>query len=551
MTTPRPVVRDDTTRYLCAAAQLDSKFADDAIREFLVEPTRPVPPSPGTNATTVLGEAIAARARRKYRDGALAVLAIITAFTAPAAMLLVWIVVGVLAALPVWLARARSSDSKTRRSSLLPLLAVLFVIVPLAVSANEYFDFLGTSSSSRSRSRSSASSDDGGLAVALVMIAGMLTVLLIDRLIVWQHLTRRFGRMSGPVADPLTVSRPVLSASATFMNQLRRIAAMERYQTDATAAPLVVYRGYSPFVGAGFEYRPWSVAVPLQPVKGKEQAQLTTDMLYTSIRESLAGLGRATPLTPGKRLGELRITDHVIVPADELIDHLADPNTRAILPSLDRPPYPALGPDNVAALRAAPEEWARYYLCFQVETWDRDLVVSVFVHAAMDETTLYVEWTPCVLLPIKDEYQEIDRLRPGPARPILDALMRLVRLPATILPGTVHTLSVIRPLRRRHGVLDPQMYGSLQSLRELAADDGVRNYFQLVDVDRYLKILNSRFVLAVSKLLQDSGYSEAGFVQQAVSVNNRNVYIGGSMTGNVNLGDDSTLGEVTKSGEDK
>jgi hypothetical protein len=313
----------------------------------------------------------------------------------------------------------------------------------------------------------------------------------------------------------------------------------------------VVYRGYSPFVGAGFEYRPWSVAVPLQPVKGKEQAQLTTDMLYTSIRESLAGLGRATPLTPGKRLGELRITDHVIVPADELIDHLADPNTRAILPSLDRPPYPALGPDNVAALRAAPEEWARYYLCFQVETWDRDLVVSVFVHAAMDETTLYVEWTPCVLLPIKDEYQEIDRLRPGPARPILDALMRLVRLPATILPGTVHTLSVIRPLRRRHGVLDPQMYGSLQSLRELAADDGVRNYFQLVDVDRYLKILNSRFVLAVSKLLQDSGYSEAGFVQQAVSVNNRNVYIGGSMTGNVNLGDDSTLGEVTKSGEDK
>ena len=65
---PRDEARDDTTRYLCAAAHLDHEFANEAIREFLVEDTRPVPASAGVDAAAVLGEAVAARTRRKLRD---------------------------------------------------------------------------------------------------------------------------------------------------------------------------------------------------------------------------------------------------------------------------------------------------------------------------------------------------------------------------------------------------------------------------------------------------------------------------------------------------
>ena len=49
-----PVARDDTTRYLCAAAHLDSNYANRAIREFLNEETRAVPPSPGVDSATVM-----------------------------------------------------------------------------------------------------------------------------------------------------------------------------------------------------------------------------------------------------------------------------------------------------------------------------------------------------------------------------------------------------------------------------------------------------------------------------------------------------------------
>nr|WP_052479023.1 hypothetical protein [Kibdelosporangium sp. MJ126-NF4]CEL21685.1 hypothetical protein [Kibdelosporangium sp. MJ126-NF4]CTQ92465.1 hypothetical protein [Kibdelosporangium sp. MJ126-NF4] len=539
--------RDDTTRYLCAATQLDAKYADDAIREFLVERTRSVTPSPGTDATAVLGEAVAARARRKYRDGALAVLAIVVLFTAPVGLLVGWLVVGLLASVSLL---GKGLKTLVRRTNAIPVVIGAAAVVLLVVYGPDLYEALldSSSSSSRSRRSSSSSASEGELVVALVMMGGMLAALIADRLIVHWHLTRRLGWNSGPVTDPLTDERPVLSASRTFMRELRRIADAEREGRTQESASLVVYRGFSPFVGAGREYRPWSIAVPLHPVPGKEQKYLSTEALYTGIRESLGGLGRATPLTPSERLRALRIADQVVVPAEELIDHIADPASRMVLEGLGHPPRPTLASEDMTRLRANPEEWARYYLCVQVETWDRELVLSVFIHAAMDDTTLYVEWTPCVLMPIKREYQEIDQLAPVSPKPVFEALLRMLRMPLTILPSTVKLLTMIRPIRQRPGFVDPRVYGSLRSLREMAADDTVHNYLQLADIDRYLKILNSRFVPAVSKLLTDSGFSAEGFVQQAVVVNYRSLHIGGNATGNFNLGDNAMLSDITTPG---
>jgi hypothetical protein len=540
----RQVQRDDTTRYLCAAAQLDSDFADRAIHEFLVEPTRPVPPSPGTDTVAVLGEAVAARARRKYRDGTLLALAMVTAFTAPGPLLMAWILVGLVAGLPQLLTSWKSSTTgKKRMSWIIPVIGAVAVVFFLFQGPGLLEDMLD-GRKTRSSSTLDKTSDTGLTVVALLMIAGMLGVLVADRIIVWQHLTRRFSRTSGPIADPIASNRQIVANSNAFAHELRRVAAAVRTQADPESSPLVVYRGYSPFVGTGFEYKPWSIAVPLQRVAGKPHGELNTDVFYRRIREAMSDMGRATPLTPGKRLGALRVFDQIIVPAGELIDHIADPGTRPILADLDHPPYQAMAPADVARLRADPEEWARYYLCVQVETWDRDVVVSVFVHAAMDEDTLYVEWTPCVLLPIKPEYQAIDRMPRSPLRPVMNALLRLVRLPATIVPSTVHLCSRLRGLPRDEGIVDERMYGSAFSIRELAADDDTQNYFQTTDIHRYLKILESRYTLTVARLLDESGYSKASFNQQVMSVTNKNININGSVHGNVNTGDGVQQGDI-------
>jgi hypothetical protein len=169
----------------------------------------------------------------------------------------------------------------------------------------------------------------------------------------------------------------------------------------------------------------------------------------------------------------------------------------------------------------------------QVETWDRDLVVSVFVHVAVGAGTLYVEWTPCVLRPVKKEYQEIDAMPRSPLRPAWRAFVDLLSLPVS-LPGRLRAVfSFLCPLPQDNGMIVPAMYGSAASLRELAASDDVHSYFQLADVDRYLKMMESRLVLAVSRMVREAGYSAASFDEQAATVVNNNVHIAGSMSGNV------------------
>ena len=64
----------------------------------------------------------------------------------------------------------------------------------------------------------------------------------------------------------------------------------------------------------------------------------------------------------------------------------------------------------------------------------------------------------------------------------------------------------------------------------------MHNYFQLADVDRYVKMMESRLVLAVSRMMRESGFSPASFDQQAATVINNNVQIGGSVGGDVVAG---------------
>jgi hypothetical protein len=158
------------------------------------------------------------------------------------------------------------------------------------------------------------------------------------------------------------------------------------------------------------------------------------------------------------------------------------------------------------------------------------LVVSVFVHVAIDEATLYVEWTPCLLLPIKWEYQAIDGLSPSLWTPLSQAALDLVIFPARLPGRLARLISVIRPLPNAPGVLDARRYGSLVSLRELAEDEHVHNYFQRADVERYTKILRSRFISAVSQTMRDHGFSSAAFDLQATTVITNNV----SFNGNAN-----------------
>jgi len=66
----------------------------------------------------------------------------------------------------------------------------------------------------------------------------------------------------------------------------------------------------------------------------------------------------------------------------------------------------------------------------------------------------------------------------------------------------------------------PAKYGADRSLRELAQADRVQSYFQDVDVERYVRILDSTLFRAVGAYLQERGYSVVEFTKLADPVHN-------------------------------
>lgn len=498
--------RDDTTRYLCAAAHLDDRFTDRVIREFLTEPTRALPPAAGVRAGAVLAEAIAARARRKVRDTLLVVLFCGVLSTLSLSLVIAWVLVGVAVAVGVGLA-----TGDTRR--LLPAIggglvaaAVLVVLLYSGASPTSY----------------SVLDLTPAVVVAVALLVVVLGVLLVDEFVVWQHIEDRFrrgGAVPEPAAGDLSprVRRVYLFGAKHFRTQLRRHL-NERQRLLAPGpddsasdtgevplpAPVIIARGRRMFVGAGEPYGSWSLAVPLRQRPDADRVTpLTAQALYERVDRAMDSLRDVVHLSPGGRFAGLRVDEQIVVDAAGLVDNLEQAGDFLADPTAV--PYPLLRGQRVRELRDDPLEWARYHLRFQIETWHRDVVVSVFLHLAVCDTTLYVEWTPCVLPPVMQRYRAIDTMPDSPLLPVANAVLRFLTLPMSVPARLRAVCSVIRSRRLPH-----DRYGVAHSLRELAADTDVRNCFQLADRSRYVQVLESRLTLALAEALREAGYEVAG-----------------------------------------
>jgi hypothetical protein len=539
---------DDNTRYLAAAAHLDRRYADDVVRELLVEDTRQVPLTPGLDTATVLTEVVAARTRRKARDGALALLTIAfvtTSFGSPGlAAWLTW--AALLSIKPIWKS-ARWGRPGSGLFVFGKFLAVfsLFTAATLLPLIGELVSWLQSSSSRTTRGSTSFDTSDllpSWFGLDAEVISGssallMLIILIADRVVVWQTVRRYFGRRA---RVPGAVKRPAPDRLALLCSPPRLRRALDRHRAGRVAespdarVPLIVYRGRNPFVGAGTSVTPWSLALPLErlgDLDSSAKEPLTTARFYEEVGKAVEDLQRHAALSPDERLRDLRVEGMVFTPAEGLIDRVHEPVTKPYLHSVSRPPEHYLPTEEAGRIYHRPREWARYYLCFQVETWNRELVLSAFLHAAVEESTLYIEWTPCVLPPIRQEFRAGDTMTADWWRPVWQGFLRWLKLPVTGPGRFWAALKVIRPLPHDGHTLNADRYGSARTLRELGAAEAARDYFQVVDAERYTKLLESRLVPAISKVLSDSGYSPASFERRVAAVTTNNVTIHGSNTG--------------------
>jgi hypothetical protein len=362
------------------------------------------------------------------------------------------------------------------------------------------------------------------LIAAVVLLADRLTVHFLSR-------SFRFGSFT-PYPDFASLSR--WERLARTSGRRRFAADLDRIAAAPTTGELVVHRGRKPFVGTGATHRSWSMVIELEPDEGPpdacdtdnglpsgpRQARFKASHLYEHVAGEITALGASPSLSPSWRMKDLVAAHRVIVSAEALLFHHHDPAAQAVLPRPEDPPAASLPPPLTTEVINQPCEWMRYYRCFQVESWDRDLVVSAYLHVSVDDRTLYLEWTACVLHPVADAYRQVDLASSSPWPPMRDALASLIELPLTVPTRIASVIRMARNPRAAHPVTPAGRYGCASSLRELAASARVRSYFQQADVDRYIKLIERRAVLAVHGFLTTRGISTGSLDKQITAIIN-------------------------------
>ncbi|MGH3696275.1 MAG: hypothetical protein ACRDRX_20155 [Pseudonocardiaceae bacterium] len=563
---------DEATRYLCAAAHLDEEFCDKAIAEYLVEPVRAIPPAPGVDSVAVLREAVAAQTRRRIRDGLLLALLALLVIVAKTSVIYWAAVVTVAIALQsIGGGRTRrivagiarllaASTGRERRiaASNAKLLAAgagrsrgnLAVLVGVTwIFFGFLFPAVITSAESALNPRSTRPPDNllplSYISVSWpVLLIGslMLIVLAFDRLTVAKLMASSFQRdRFEPDAGRASSQWERLARSIghdSFRAELQRVAHADENSQIAGQADVVVYRGETPFIGAGELVAHHVIALPLEPSEDeRDPAPISVNDLHHHVAESLATLRSPSSLSPGRRLEQLQHSEQVLMPSDRLLFNYAGQTRLPVLPDLSHAPLTHLPLSAARALAEDPLEWARYYACFRVESWDRDLSTSCYLHIGTDQRMLYLEWTYCTLYPVREDYRVADRPTDSPVVTVGRSLIELIVLPASV-PARLRSAFRRRKISiQRSGELIPDRYGAAQSIRELAADTGTQTYFQDADTERYINIVDRTLVRAVGKFLEERGYSVVEFMKIADStINNYNIQgdVTNSVIGNKN-----------------
>ena len=297
---------------------------------------------------------------------------------------------------------------------------------------------------------------------------------------------------------------------------------------------VIIYGGFSPFVGAGFDHGGWSFAVNVRkPSKELGRSKLPKPFplteLYECVEQNLHDLN----------LRDLVIEDKLFVNGEVLrsVDGLLP-----LLPDRFGRPVGHLEPGTVAGYIQQGDSPVRHYKCIQRVDWGGELVISVFLRFRKTKDYLYSEASYFVAPPLKREYYAIDQF------PATLTLRRFSQIFVTSLVATPLlwiaapfrlTSALCLPIVRwQHGRAERSEirnnrrfnYGATSSIRDLAGSMQYRDFFQRLDKEMTLKLVEKEILDATIDFLDahDIDTSELR-ERQSMILNNGVIMSGGTV----------------------
>jgi hypothetical protein len=367
--------------------------------------------------------------------------------------------------------------------------------------------------------------------VILIAAAGLVafTDRWISRYLVTRRLTReRFGADDGP---------PISAAESAQVAQ-----ALAAQQGDVS-----VYGTYRPFVGSGISCGGWSFAINLARGKETPGGQVRLEPMSFEVEEFYSEVARDITASG---LAGLTVENRLLVDGRNIR------NDVRFLPDSAGRPVTEIGVDKLLELAREPEPLNRPYQCIRLQTWDGDLVLSVFVNLTKRGTVLLAEVQHYLLAPLRPEYRQADRLaswslgqrlrtelRSAPSAvttTMIRAPFRIARLMVRTGMGWHTERAALRQIKT-----DPEYnFGALTSVRELAQARHYRRYFQQVDRDLNTKFIDRQVLDTIVDFLDSHNIDTSQFQEQRSMILNNGLLVSGGefKAGSVAVGEQARAG---------
>jgi hypothetical protein len=307
----------------------------------------------------------------------------------------------------------------------------------------------------------------------------------------------------------------------------------------AQSGNVTVYSGFTPFVGVGYDHGGWSFSVNISEGAasvGGAQTPKPIDLteLYSYVSADIEALG-----IPNVTLDDRLYADGRRVAEDPALlgDRLCRPVT-------------SVSPAVVAAAVGQAGEHVRYYKVISVVGWGGELVLSVFLRFIKLERSLFAEASYFLLPPLNDACHVVDRIHRSPGwrenvrllwESILATPLLWARAPRAVAGSMMAPLKYERRARRlrRQAAATPDFdYGATTSVREDQKSAKYHQYFQQLDRDLYVKVVERQLLDSLCNFLEAHDIDTSEMRQRGSMILNSGVM----MTGGVIQADNFAVG---------
>ena len=292
---------------------------------------------------------------------------------------------------------------------------------------------------------------------------------------------------------------------------------------------LIVYQGFSPFIGAGLNLGGWSFVVNAD--KGKEEHGVRLEPMKFEISELYDDIDRCIDVL---ELSGLTHHDTYFVNGSDIRD---DQN---ILPDSHGHPVQKISPDRCTIYRNTNDRRIRHYQWIKVMDWGNELCTSYFFRCTLRGPNLFVEINRHLLTPLADNYRKIDAVgdrdwKHGLGLAILSCFVGPILAIASpfIIFGRMNEfleeLFDKKEKKRRKQVDENPLfnYGTGSSFRESVSSGQFIHYFQKLDSVFYSNVLEREILSSIVDFLDAHDIDTSELKERQSTILNSGIIVQG------------------------